>query len=288
MALRSPAQPVRRPQVGRPRRLILDHHEALQRIQVFAVPCRRSTDSSGPPASAARVVAAACVATLRARLTKKPLHSRGVPPDLADLVYVDPTELTDDSRRSTRWRFRDGELAQRGPASDSDARRQAPARRDSHAAPPPAPHRQAGLPVRSRPIAAAKLEEAHRAHPQAGEPAGPRVPGDIVCRHGRAREDELAWLATVVDGSPHMVPDRRVELPLVDQPGRLSVEHRGRVHVDRIAHVVIDVQQCLAGGYVTPAHGLAATACPLDQHSAGCLEQGRQLLIDNSGRVRHL
>ncbi len=50
---------------------------------------------------------------------KKPLHSRGVPPDLADLVYVDPTELTDVVAEHPLG-FRDGEVAQRGPASDSD------------------------------------------------------------------------------------------------------------------------------------------------------------------------
>src|SRR5690606_33612182 len=61
----------------------------------------------------------------------------------------------------------------------------------------------------------AELEETHRSHLKPREASGTSVSSDVVRRHGRAGEDELAGLLPVVDCAPNMIPDRWLDLPLV-------------------------------------------------------------------------
>lgn len=43
------------------------------------------------------------------------------------------------------------------------------------------------------------------------------MPGNVVRRDGRPRENELTDLPAVVYGTPDVVPDRGLDLPLIDE-----------------------------------------------------------------------
>jgi hypothetical protein len=62
-----------------------------------------------------------------------------------------------------------------------------------------------------------------------------RVAGWIVAGDGGAREDELALCLSPIDLVPDLIPDVRLRLPLVDQPGRRAGEEKARVRSERLA-----------------------------------------------------
>jgi hypothetical protein len=61
------------------------------------------------------------------------------------------------------------------------------------------------------------------------------VAGWSVAGHGGARGDELALCLSPIDLVPDLIPDVRLRLPLVDQPGRRAGDEKGRVRSERLA-----------------------------------------------------
>jgi hypothetical protein len=92
------------------------------------------------------------------------------------------------------------------------------------------------------PCTSACLEETHRTHTQAGDAPGSRVPGDVVCWDRGTGQDELTRVRAIVNRSSDLVPDGRLELPLVDQSGRGAIENEGRIDRDRLPGVHVDVE----------------------------------------------
>lgn len=68
------------------------------------------------------------------------------------------------------------------------------------------------------------------------------MPGDIVGRHRGSRKDELARRTAIIDGTPHVIPDPRLELPLVDESGGRTGENEARIDPSELERVVIDVE----------------------------------------------
>lgn len=112
------------------------------------------------------------------------------------------------------------------------------------------------------------LEEAHRSHPQAREPHPAAMASLIIGRRSGAGQDELAAFLPIVDGVADVVPDRWLDLPLVDQARRSSVKNDVRRHLHRLAGVSVDVQPHLARGQLTRGLSLAAGLRALDQDRA--------------------
>ena len=66
-----------------------------------------------------------------------------------------------------------------------------------------------------------------------------RVPSGVVRGNGRPGEDELAARAPVIDGPFPMVPDPRLQLPLVDEARRRSLQHFRRIGLRKVSSVLV-------------------------------------------------
>jgi len=112
------------------------------------------------------------------------------------------------------------------------------------------------------------------------------VASHVVRRNRRAGQDELTRTASSRVNLPaNLIPDRRHELPLVDQSWPLAVEERGRRQETRCARFVIDVEAYLAGGRLPGCLCLAAAAGAVDHHGAGRGETGRKLGVGDPRSV---
>ncbi len=82
-------------------------------------------------------------------------------------------------------------------------------------------------------------------HPQGDDARGTgarRRP--CTCRAGRARQQEAPWSCASIYGPPHMVPDGRYTLPLVEEDGTLAVEEpRGASLGDGLLRRVIEARR---------------------------------------------
>ena len=109
-----------------------------------------------------------------------------------------------------------------------------------------------------------------------------------MVRGGGAGEDELPLLCRLIHFIAHRVPKRWYFLPLVDQPGRLSLQHQSRrqlrqLTVLKVAGRVTNIDLTLA--VIGGSPGLAAPFRPL--HADGT-EGGQvffHLMIDNAGLI---
>lgn len=86
--------------------------------------------------------------------------------------------------------------------------------------------------------------------------------GLIVSRLGRPGENELTWVDSFVDCSAHVVPDLRFELPLVDEPWGVALEHQPRIQFGGVASSLVDVEKHLAIGNLTSGFSLSAGLRP--------------------------
>jgi hypothetical protein len=68
------------------------------------------------------------------------------------------------------------------------------------------------------------------------------VPGDVVGRNRGTGQDELARLPAGVHCPPHVIPDRGDDLPFIDEPRRMSVEHQGRFDVGHSACLLVHIE----------------------------------------------
>lgn len=108
------------------------------------------------------------------------------------------------------------------------------------------------------------------------------MPGVVIGGPGRAGKDELAGIYTVVDGSAHVIPNLRSELPLVDQPRYVAREDQPWIERRCLTSIGFDVEQYLARGNLACRLGLSACLCTLDQYSAARGQLGTKLTIGNS------
>ena len=111
---------------------------------------------------------------------------------------------------------------------------------------------------------------------------------DVIGRHRRTGKDELPGRAAIVDGAAHMVPDRGLDLPLVQEAGNGSLQHQGRVHGEGAPCVLVAVQQDFTGSHLTGGGGLPARLYPLNDNGAAGVEAVHQLSVCNSCSVGHL
>lgn len=137
------------------------------------------------------------------------------------------------------------------------------------------------------PIGVTRLGERHRPHRKKRESARSRVAIDVIGRHRRTREDELTRSLTLVDSPANVVPDRRLDLPLVQQPGNRPVQHQRRIDTRRSERLRVDVEQHHAARPPPGRLGLAARLGAFDDHGAHSIESATQLIIDNSWQVAH-
>lgn len=98
-------------------------------------------------------------------------------------------------------------------------------------------------------------------------------------------KDELAWVRAIVDRPTDVVPDRRLDLPLVEESWRRTLQHERRVDRDRLPGVGIDVQQNLAGRDLPGGGGLSTRPRPLDDDSANSAQASPELTVYDPGLV---
>jgi hypothetical protein len=92
--------------------------------------------------------------------------------------------------------------------------------------------------------------------------------GHVIGWLGGSCEDELTRLLPVIHRAPYVIPDRRDDLPLVEQPRRLAVENQAGIDLGRFAHLVIDIEPSFAAGNLPSGLGLPAGFGTLDQDRA--------------------
>jgi len=80
----------------------------------------------------------------------------------------------------------------------------------------------------------------------------------VVRGRGRARQDELAGEPAIVYRAAHVVPERRLHLPLVEQQGRGRVEQKRGVNCEDDRYARVGVHPDLARGYLQCRDGLPA------------------------------
>ena len=110
---------------------------------------------------------------------------------------------------------------------------------------------------------------------------------DVVGGCGGAGEDELPGLLAVVYRAPDVVPDRRHQLPLVDQPGSLAIENQCRFERSRLPRPGVNVEAHFARGVVLRGDGLAAGLGPFDHDSALPPQPFGELGINDARNVAH-
>ena len=109
-----------------------------------------------------------------------------------------------------------------------------------------------------------------------------------MVRGGGAGEDELPLLCRLIHFIAHRVPKRWYFLPLVDQPGRLSLQHQSRrqlrqLTVLKVSGGVADVDLTLAVIGGSPC--LAAPFWPFHAHGTEGGQVFFHLLVNNAGLI---
>jgi len=105
------------------------------------------------------------------------------------------------------------------------------------------------------------------------------VPRDVIWGNCGAGQDELARARAVVDCPADVVPDRRLDLPLVEEPWRRTVEHERRIDLDRRSGVTVDIEQDLTRSYLPGGGRLATRPWPLDHDGANGTQASNELAI---------
>ncbi len=275
MPLGRAAQPGAGAQRRRPGRLLLIDHQPAQGVQVAAdcAVVQRAPVAAGVGRDGADADRGRGVPRQRAQ---HPAHVFRIAPDTVRAGNVDPADFLQIVGAGGHAGAV-GAPAVAGPAAAAELHRCLL-------------NRQAGIRATLKPAAQqrpqrylargeAHLPQGHRAQPQAGDTPRPRVAGDVVGRHRGAGQDEPPPVRAPVHFPPDMVPQGRLDLPLVDQPGRLPGQHQGWGRRRRAARILVHVQQHLAGRHPTGHGRLAAGAGALDQHRAGGFQPVREFRV---------
>jgi hypothetical protein len=88
-----------------------------------------------------------------------------------------------------------------------------------------------------------------------------------------------------IHGPPHLVPDHRRHLPLIQQTRPGSRQHQGRIHRQGLAGSEVHIQEHRGGGQLLGQAGFAAGFGALDHHCTGGAQAGAQLGVDDAGTV---
>lgn len=131
------------------------------------------------------------------------------------------------------------------------------------------------------------LGKGHGPHPEAQESASAGVSRGIVGWHGRAGQDEQPGALSIIDRPPYVIPNPRLQLPLVDEARALTVQHQRRIDRSGEPCLRIHVQPYLAACGLSSGLGLAAGLGPLDQDSADRLRGSLELRVHDSWSVCH-
>jgi hypothetical protein len=111
------------------------------------------------------------------------------------------------------------------------------------------------------------------------------VPRRVVRRHRRTREQELARRGRRIHGSSHLVPQLRLHLPFIQQPGPRALEHQRRIHRHCLTRRQVHIQQHRGGGQLLGHAGLAAGLRALDHHGTCGGQSGGQLGIGDAREI---
>ena len=95
------------------------------------------------------------------------------------------------------------------------------------------------------------LKQCHRSHTEASEPSGSSVSRNLISRNGRSSQNKLTGLPAIIYSATDMIPDRRLQLPLVDETRYLTIEHQCRIDCNSQTGVLIHIQKHLTGGYLS-------------------------------------
>jgi hypothetical protein len=95
------------------------------------------------------------------------------------------------------------------------------------------------------------------------------VAGLVVGGSSRTGEDELTGIAAVVDLPANVVPDARLDLPLVDQPWRFAGEDQAGIDLGGFPCFPVNVEQYLALGLLPSGFRLATGFGALDKDRPG-------------------
>ena len=131
------------------------------------------------------------------------------------------------------------------------------------------------------------LVERHWADSEPGEAARPRVAGAVVRRHRRPGEDETTPPRLRIHGATDMVPNRRRELPLVNEPGRIPREHGSRIDAHHRPGVGVHIQEHMAGRGLHRRGRLAHRPGAFDEHGPGGRQEVGEFGVYGAGQVGH-
>jgi hypothetical protein len=87
---------------------------------------------------------------------------------------------------------------------------------------------------------------------------------DLLYRVGRSGQYELAFEFTIIDSMTHVIPDLRLLLPLVKQPGSGTLQQQAEIKLAGWDDGWINVYPDLAFCQTTGALGLATGLRPAD------------------------
>ena len=107
----------------------------------------------------------------------------------------------------------------------------------------------------------------------------------VIGRHRRTGEQKLPRRLNRIHSPPHLVPDRRRHLPLIQQARPGPRQHQGRIHRQRLAGSGVHIQQHRGGCQLLGQARLAAGFGALDHHRTGGAQAGAQLGVGDAGTV---
>ena len=131
------------------------------------------------------------------------------------------------------------------------------------------------------------FEQRHGAHAKPSDAERTAVPRLVVHRDRRAGQDEPTRRPRVIIDVPaDVVPDRRHELPLVDEPWVLSLKQGTWRDEPGRSGLIVDVESDLTTRGSSSRCRLAAAAGALYQHGPGGPKALGQLGVGDSGSVQ--
>ena len=270
-------------QMRRPRGLVFDDHQSIECCQILShrVVLERSIRSSR--------VARKCADGHRGRHVARERGQQaadavGITAHVVDTIDVYASDLVEVAahrlkRLGMREHLMTRPAADRHPGGDvldgepgigtrAEARRQQRFQRDGA-------RRVAGL------------MQAHGTHAEPSHSGSARVPRDVVRWNRRSGEDELSRLRPIVDGATNVIPDRRFDLPLVDEAWHGAGQHGAGREGGRRAGVGVHVQQHFTSGDLASGLGFSARFGTLDHDGARCLKAKAEFAVHDARQIGH-
>jgi len=264
-----------------PGRLRLHHHQPLQSLQIVGggAGIQRSIGPTGIGRQGGHAHLRGHIAGQGPQQRRQPL---GIPAALIEPLHVHLAHLLQVVAGRAQHPAQ-GALQLGRPPTPADQLRQIGHPQAWISAPRRLPAKQGRQGHTTR--ANSGFPQRHRPQAHKGEPPCTGVARGLIRRHSRAREQELAGLRRRIHGPAHLIPQVRLHLPFVQQPGPLTAEHQLRIHPQRLPGRQIHIQKHRRGGQLQCRAGLAAGLRPLDHHGAGPGEAVQQLRFHHTGAI---